>query len=136
MPESRTVTGHTLAMVKLSAGGEVAVRKGEQLPEGLADGELARLEKVGAFGEPKVADLYAQGARPLDAGALPPQLTLAANPEPEGGPLLAIEDAELFSAEEKEAAAQAAADKTPAPPASPAAPAPHAAHKAAAPPKK
>lgn len=103
MPESKTLTGHTVAMVRLAEpeGGEAIVRRGEQLPANLAKGELERLERVGAFAEPPVANLAAQGARPAfaavpdvrhvdpgpaprgDLGALPlpPQVTLAANPE-------------------------------------------------------
>lgn len=106
MPESKTVTGHTVAMVKLAKpeGAEVAVHRGEKLPDGLADGELARLESNGTFDEPAKADLAGQGARPAFAAVpevqqittdalpprgaelpLPPQVTLAANPEPDGG---------------------------------------------------
>lgn len=113
MPESRTLTGHTVAMVKLAEpeGGEAIVRRGDTLPENLAAGELARLEKVGAFAEPPKADLRAQGARPAfaevpevvhvdqtlaprsDVGlSLPPQVTLAANPEPDGAVATVTED--------------------------------------------
>lgn len=108
MPESKTVTGHAVVMVKLAEpkGAEAIVRRGESLPEGLADGELARLEKNGTFDEPATGDLAKQGARPAFAAvpqvrqvttdalpargdlaglSLPPQVTLAANPEPDGG---------------------------------------------------
>lgn len=106
MPEPRTLTGHTVAMVKLAepAGAEAIVRRGETLPDNLATGELERLQKAGAFDEPPTADLAGQGAVPAFARVpevrtaatalpprgdtvlpLPPQVTLAANPEPDGG---------------------------------------------------
>lgn len=108
MSESRIVTGHTVVMVKLAEpeGAEAIVRRGESLPDNLAKGEIERLEKVGAFDPPPQADLVGQGAarRPAFANVpvvqhvaqdlpprgdtvlpLPPQVTLAANPEPDGG---------------------------------------------------
>lgn len=105
MSESKVITGHALAMVKMAEpeGGEVPVRRGEALPDGIKDGEIERLTKLGAFDPPPVANLAAQGARPAFAAVpevrpvttdlpprgdlatlpLPPQVTLAANPEPE-----------------------------------------------------
>lgn len=64
MTESRTITGHTVVMVR-TKDGDVPLHRGDTLPDNLADGELARLEKVGAFAQPPVADLAAQGAQPV-----------------------------------------------------------------------
>lgn len=109
MPEPKILTGHTVAAVRLAEGGEVYVRRGEALPEGMADGEEARLDRLGGFAAPPEADLGLQGARRAviaapevarhdpalpgrgDFGAplLSPQVTLAANPDPEGEPSFA-----------------------------------------------
>lgn len=107
MSESRIVTGHTVVMVRLAEpeGGEAIVQRGQALPDNLAKGEIERLEKVGAFAEPPRASLAGQGARPAfapvpeiehtttdalaprgDLGLpLPPQVTLNANAEADGG---------------------------------------------------
>ena len=68
----------------------------------MIEGEAKRLEKVGAFAEPPTASYARQGARPVFSqvpevtrplepaparldlmAALPPQITLGANPEPD-----------------------------------------------------
>lgn len=83
--ETRTVTGHTAVMVKV-ADGEVLVRRGQPLPSEVTAAEVRRLEKVGAFDPAPVASRAGQGARPAAAAAatLSPEVTLAANPNPDG----------------------------------------------------
>lgn len=87
MTDTRTVTGHTIVMVRIGDG-EVAVRRGEELPEGVTAAEVARLEKAGTFADPPVASLVAQGARPAKAPVAEAQAALAAVPETFDGPRL------------------------------------------------
>lgn len=126
MTETRTITGHTVVMVK-TTDGEVPMHRGDALPANLADGELERLEKVGAFADAPVADLRRQGAQraaliaPALTDALPPQVTLAANEE-DGSPSPSVPPALdgplLFTDEERaeadRLAAQGATDDAPA----------------------
>lgn len=48
--DGRTVTGVDTALVRLGDGGIEPIRRGEGLPTGIADGEEARLERIGVFG--------------------------------------------------------------------------------------
>ncbi len=49
-PQPPMVTGVAMAFVTLSSGGQVVVKRGECLPEGLAPSEVERLRGAGAFG--------------------------------------------------------------------------------------
>lgn len=134
MSETRTITGHTVVMVK-TTDGEVPLHRGDTLPDNLAVGELARLEKVGAFADPPVADLAAQGARPAVliapalGGSISAQEALqaapdvggpaVATPSPDGRPLLATAD--VHDAPLVDAAPTPTPVVPPAPPAAPAA---------------
>lgn len=51
---ARTLTRFDSTMVRLADGSVVRVRRGRPLPDGLADGEQARLESAGAFDDPPV----------------------------------------------------------------------------------
>lgn len=118
MSEPRTITGHTVVMVK-TTDGEVPMHRGDTLPANLPDGELERLTKAGAFDAPPVADLRRQGAQrknliaPALTDDLPPTVTLAANeedgtPSPSVPPSIAGSGPLLFTDEEREAAEAAA----------------------------
>lgn len=50
---SRKLTGFDAAYVNVADGVPVLVRRGAELPAGLADGEEKRLDAIGAFADPR-----------------------------------------------------------------------------------
>jgi len=48
--DGRTVTGHDVVLVRTADGGIEPVSRGEGLPATVADGEEARLDRLGVFG--------------------------------------------------------------------------------------
>lgn len=59
---SKTVTGVDMALVNLKSGGTALVPRGDDLPDGLADGETKRLTDLGVFTEPKLETTTAAAA--------------------------------------------------------------------------
>lgn len=96
MSKSKTITGLTVAMVEIKQGDRrvaVPVLRGEELPSNLADGEIERLEELGAFLTPDEhrRKMFLDGGShtqlaeppaPGPAGVVPP--SLAHNTAPEG----------------------------------------------------
>lgn len=71
MAEKQKVTGVTAATFVLKDGGFAVVNRGEDVPDGIADGQLEHKRAAGAFDEPKETDwqtLARVGTVPVDAG--------------------------------------------------------------------
>ena len=62
MPEHKNL-GHDVAMVNLKGGGTALVKRGEDIPGNLADGELDRLRGLGVLTEPEPVASYGERMR-------------------------------------------------------------------------
>ncbi len=97
-PKSRVVTGATSGNVPDGDGGVVHFEAGDVLPDTLPTKELARLERLGVFGDPLVADTAALAAvgiaqapeadvvpsvSPFPDGSIVPSATMPPAPTPQ-----------------------------------------------------